>query len=197
MEQILKSGIEEKIKELIKRLDKVEDDYYLSVYKILKQILELRQSHISNYKIATLSHEEGIKYSPQQVLYLFTFDYATPRSWELINSGKLRASTFIFIMRRSTQFRNSKIQDKLIEKYMDGELTSSMISHLNSQQILHFVDSSNEMSDYDKIVLETLYALRRINNKIIRSKKLFENSAYKKKFFDALETLNVTVEEFR
>lgn len=183
-------SIEAKIENLKKQLQKLTYDYYQKAYVILKKIMTLRNVQRERtgkgassrlYGITSLVKENGITMGRHHIHYIFLQDYFSPTSKKLIADGKLRTATLLTILKRSKKFRKHKVQDFIIQKYLNKEINVNEIL-LTHERILSGGFNRNSETDKANRVLMLLYDsmnskltdIKAVSN-MISSKALLDN----------------------
>ena len=145
-------NVEEKITNLKQKLKILKGNFQMDVYKILKEILTLRQSQITNYKVRTLAKEKDIDLTEHQIVYYFGFDYLSSTSKSLIECGELNATTFLFLLRRNVEFRKHDIQDLIVRRLLDKKITTAQIGTLTLDNLLHISKTPEAKKKMEKSI---------------------------------------------
>lgn len=162
--------IERKVIILKQQLQELLNTHGYEVYVLLKKILKYRQEQINGYDNKDLYKEKGIDLTDDQVRYYMNFEYISSKSKKLMGQGKLKGSTFLFIMRKSIEFRKPEIQDNVIEKYLKGEINSSTISHSDINKIIQGDINFNS----EEVGYKVYYKLKEIKRCLEQNEDILE-----------------------
>lgn len=166
--------IESKVQSLKERLASITQKFQYEVYLILEEIYKLRSSQNRMYTIFSLSKENGIDFNEQQIAYIFGYRYLSAESKRLVDENKLKANFVLHIVKKNIAFRDPVKQDKIVNKYMMGEINYTDIKYMNSANLLKIVDSTESINLNNRnIFLQTTYALHRASRLIKDNKDLF------------------------
>lgn len=192
MENILKSDldIEKKVNILKQQLREIINTHSYEIYTLLRKILKLRQSQIEGYDNKDLHKEKGLDLTREQVRYYMAFDHVSPRTKKLIAQGKLKSSTFLFIMRKSTSFFDHDVQDDVIGRYISGEINSSMINYGDTSSILS-KDCSRNTEDRGYRIY---YKLKSVRKMFEMNKDILENDRAMSLIRNELKKINIITE---
>jgi len=187
--QLSMVDIEKKIEELKQKLIDVYGKYSYEIYVILKQILHYRKMQIANYRLPNLANEKGIPYNEQQLYYFFNFDYMTEETKNHIEKDEINHSTYLWLSKRTKTFREPEIQNKLVEKVIEKEITLEELSHMKTYHILKYLNSDKKMEAEAKFVLQNIYHLRVIAREIRENPESFRIKKFKDKFLIEFDKL--------
>lgn len=171
--------VDKKVQHLINKLNKLNDEYQFKVYLILKEILKLRQTQMKKYTINSLANEKEINIVAESIQYIFGFDYLTKTTAQLIKDKKLKASTYLHIIRRSTELKKPLAQNKIIKDYVDGKITSTEISHIPMKALIH---KTRQNYNKESVLIGTkiIYRIENIKAYLKSNKKLLINKEINK-----------------
>lgn len=165
--------IDLRIEELKRELKNVQEDYYRRVYVILKEILNLRKQQIKGYGLNNLAKEKGIELTAHQVNYIFGYEHISSHSKQLMDRGRIKPSTLLFIIKQSNKFREATYQDKVVDMYLDGKLKTTEISRMSAENILNNIITSTEVSRADKSIVHFIGYLSNILKDLRSRENLF------------------------
>lgn len=170
--------INQKVEILKTDLKRVMNNHFFEIYKILKDIMKLRQEQIEGYGIKDLHKEKNLDLTDEQIRYYMGFDHVSERTQGLIDGQKIGSSTVLWILRKSMEFRNPETQALVIDKYIKGELTSSVISHTASEELVKKVKQEFYDASAEDIGMKICYRMKEVlkyletNKDVLTSKKI-------------------------
>lgn len=159
-----------RINELKKQLKGIQENYQKKVYFILKEILDLRRKQIKKYGLGGLSREKGINLTIHQIMYIFGYAYISSFTMGKINSGQLRLSTALFIIKQDLRFREPLYQNKAVQMYLGGKLKTTELSRLSTAIIFDNIISNKEIEKADKQLINMSYSIQEYM-KLVKSKQ--------------------------
>ena len=189
--------IDRKIEDLKIKLWETEENHHYHVYLILKEILKYRTMQNKGYTKKMLASERNMPYNQEQIRYFFFFDYMSDNTRLKIEEGKLKASTYLSLVRRDTRYREPIIQDKIFNDLKDDKLTIEEISTSNSYTILRKINAITPMKEADKIALRTIYSVTSLNKQLLKNFGAVVDSVHFKKFLINVEKLEMTINKLK
>lgn len=182
-EVTLEDNINAEVEQLKDKLRKINEDYRMEAYQILKRIMILRKTQFPNYGFGELAKEKGIDMTYHQIAYIFTIEHLSKKTRKLIDEGKIKPSTAIYIVRQNIKFQEDENQDKVIQMYLDGKVTTTEISRLSNQILTGKLDLVSE----EQIANKQLQSFQHIlTNKLtlLRNKRML---------FSDIKTIDYTI----
>lgn len=189
--------IDKKIEDLKLKLWESEENHHYQVYLILKEILKYRLMQNKAYQRKMLASERNMPYNYDQIRYFFMFEFMSDKTRLKIEEGKLKASTYLSIIRRDAQYRQPAIQDKLLDELANEKLTIEEISTSTSYTILRKINSIKPMKEADKIALRTIYGINSLNKHLIRNFGAVMDSLHIKKVLLNINKLEETIKKIK
>ena len=162
--------IEEEIRELKKDLKSIQHDFQKRVYLILKRIMELRRTQIKKYGLGGLSREKDIGMTIHQIMYIFGYEYISDYTMQKIDSGQLKLSTALYIIKQDLRYREPIYQNKIVQMYLDGKLKTTEISRLSIEILFDNVLKDREIDIANKQLINISFSIQDFM-KTIRSKR--------------------------
>jgi len=175
-----KYDIEEKINLLKQKLKQIHNKYLFEIFCVLSEIFKLRKEQISSYTIADVSKEKGIDYTENQIRYMFGFAYMSEKSKHLISQNKISPQSVLTMINSSIKFREHDKQDKIVEKYLSGEITMTDVSELGEYQMMQVLENKEHMSKEQKVSLQATYNLKGIARRLSENVGYFKDNKSKK-----------------
>ena len=190
-------GKEEEINKKIERLKKqlrfVVDDYYEKIYEILEEIISLRRKQMKKYNIADLSNEKGIGLTYSQINYIFSYKYISNETHKKIREGNLKLSTIMYIVNQDVRFRDSQQQNKVIDMYLRGEITTEEISRLKHPLIFDQDKFDERVVKADRYTIKMIYKIKGIERAAENNKLFFSNNKIFNQLCREVKILNETL----
>lgn len=184
-----------RIAELKIELNNLVSSYSYNVYKILNEILVLRQKQIRGYNHNTLSREEGINLSVDKVNYIFGFRFASPTSIKLIEDGKTNASLVLYLIRRGAIFRDWRKQDEVIKAVMEDKIKINQVSNISPKSILARIENGNAERGNDEFQVRMLQKVGRLTKEVEECKDMFDNRKMVERLKNKFNLLNNLVQK--
>jgi len=185
-------SIEKRIKQLKEQLHQIQSGYVVEIYRVLKEIYMLRKKQFPRYSFLDMSNEKGMNFKRHHLIYVFHLDFVSPKTAELINKGKIKATSVIKILQKSRVFRiDLEQQDKIIQAYLNKHYTIRQISYFPLNSLLTFINTDKEkhLHELDKKRFDTIYTMKSLAVNLTKNKNLFKDNKSKdsKKNFQQLK----------
>jgi len=187
--------IEQRIEELKKQFIKTRENYIFKTYKLLNEIFKLRKRQFPRYTIADLSKEKGLDLTYHTIVYIFRLKDISPNTKKLIDSGRLRATSAIQLIKNTNVVRNDfNMQDKLVDKFLKGEVSIKKVSQMSKDNLVSFIEEEyNPLEEDRKILLRSIYELKRVANVISKNKEVFKIKEYRNKLMENNRILQLAI----
>ncbi len=172
---MINEKIENQIKELMKKLHLIttkNNKYYFEAYTLLKQIYDLRCSQIEDYTISDLAREKGIDFPVRTLRAIFEFEHMTEKTKKLLKSGKLTHSAYKTLISYNTDFRKPVLQNKVVEKYLNKEITLNNMTHCSGHKLKGMIEKGETITQREKDKNEVEYHLKQIAYRLGKDKTI-------------------------
>ncbi len=179
-----------KVKELIKEFNELQNSYLEKSYDLLKEIFELRKTENPNYNISDLENEEGLEEHKDKIKPLLKYSTISEEVKGLQEEGKLSNSEVFLMANLPREMKDKKSQSKIAELLINGSIkTKELIGSKGQYLIMKMIGSDKKLEFENKILLRTIYQLKEISNLIIEHKEFFSNKKYKKQLIKNFKVL--------
>ncbi len=189
--------VDERIEELKEKLKNLHYNYNYNVYKILKEILELRKKQIKNYEIPNLAKEKGINFNEGAIYYIFGYEHASNKSLELIDERKISASLIMTIIRRSILYRKHQLQDKIVNAVIDNKINSYQIKNIPPLKLIEMIDKNNLDLGKEDFSISIIQKANRLKREIELNKNMFNDNELKDRLKKVVRELNEIVNNLK
>lgn len=172
VKKVINASIDEQVKNLIRQLNKTNEDFQKKQYMILCEIIRLRKKQIKGYSPSSLSHEKGINLTTHQIQYLFGYRYISEATHREIDKGNLKTSTALWLIRQNMKLREEPLQNKAVKMYLDGKMNTSELGMLGTDAIEKDV-ISNKIEDADRDAMRIIGFIEEIIKRLTIKRNLF------------------------
>jgi len=187
-----------KINELKRRLRILKNtSFSYNAYIILNEILKLRQSQITNYTYGTLAREKGIDLREDKIRYIFGYRFASEESIKLIENNDVNSSLVLYVIRKSSKFREHKTQDKIIKAIINKDIKVTQTSNLSATNIINKIEGNKENEVNEEFMIKILDKVTKLKKQIVEGKNLFKDNTEKRlkeRIKNVISELNKIVE---
>ena len=108
--------INKKIYELKKEFIKKKYNHIGNLYKILSEIIKLKQYTNPDYRPRSLEWEKDIELTAMQIRYIFSYQYISSYAEKKVNLGLITDTMMCHFLATSSLLRESQWQNKLVDK---------------------------------------------------------------------------------
>ena len=187
-------AINRKIAELKKEFTQFTSSRVGSMYKILNEIIKLKQQTNPKYAPRSLEWEKDMNLGAMQIRYIFTHQYLSTYSKKLINEGLITDSTICFLIFRFKFLREPEWQNKVVDKFLAGQIRISWCSEMTQEEIKLLLNDKFEFKLDERYFLSAVKNLSSILSRIRERKHLIKDSRFRARM---LEKANKLVEELK
>ena len=188
-------AINKKIVELKKEFRSRTYNHIGNLYKILSEIVKLKQYSDPNYKVRSLEWENDLELTAMQVRYIFSYQYISTYTEKKVKQGLITDGAICHFLAVSALLRKSRWQNKLVDKIIGEKMKVSEVSELTKEELKLFLRGKLKIRKDDKYFLTATKSLRSMYTRLNDRKHLFDNSPYSKNLINSIKKLNKLVDE--
>ncbi len=181
--------VERKIKELKEEFKKFTQSRVGEMYRILSKIVELKKQTNSRYAPRSLEWDKDLNLTSGNIRYIFSHQYISTRSKELIEEGMINDSAVCFLIFRFKMLREPMWQNKLVKLFLDGEITISQTAEMTMDEIKQLLNGKLEFRTDDKYFISATKTLRSMLVRIKARKNVLDNSKFKEALVKEVEKI--------
>lgn len=177
-------AVNRKIAELKKEFTQFTSSRVGAMYKILNEIVKLKQQTNPKYMSRSLEWEKDMDLGAMQIRYIFTHQYLSSYSKKLINEGLITDSTVCFLIFRFKFLREPEWQNKVVDKFLAGQIRISWCSEMTQEEIKLLLNDKFEFKLDERYFLSAVKNLSSILSRIRERKHLIKNSRFRKRMLE-------------
>jgi len=189
--------IKQKTNQLIKNIvlfKKVEGRFKQTSIKLVKDLIDLHRIKKEDYSFTDLIQEKDLQdYSDVLETYI-PYD-VSPMVTKLYTEGKLNNTDLMVLANTDKEFQKPELQRKIVTGILTKKIKSKDLIRASKNEIREMIgEETNEMEEYDKMIIECLYhttdAIKSIDKYKEELLKVFrKNPQLKKRFIDNFNLL--------
>lgn len=189
-EALNKLAVELKIRGLVKLFKRKQNNEIGELYNILSQIVKLKKSINSRYTDRSLEWEEGIKLPSSKIRYIFSYQYFSDKSKQLVAEDKIEDRTICFLIWRFAFLRESMFQNQMVKLYLDGQITISQIGEMCETEIRESLRTGKVvLKEKEKYLISACKTIRALRARLKMRKMSEEDTPYKEKLIREIRIL--------
>ncbi|KKN28615.1 hypothetical protein LCGC14_0852600 [marine sediment metagenome] len=178
------------VKELITKFNKLQDSYLKESYDLLKEIYDIRKEQNSDYTIVDLENEEGLEEHRGKIRPLLKYSNISDEVRELQEGGELSNSQVFLMANLPNEMQDDESQKKIANLLINKEIIpQDLIGQINQYKILKMINSYNKMEFENRIVLSSVYEMKRIAGILRDHKDILSSPKYHQKLNENFELL--------
>lgn len=185
--------INKKILELKEQFSRHTYNHIENLYKILSEIVKLKQYFNKNYTQRSLEWEKDLELTSMQIRYIFSYKYISSYAKEKVKAKLITDVSICHFLAVSALLRESRWQNRLIDKIINEEMKVSEVSELTQEELKLYLLGKLKIRKDDKYLLTATKSLRSIFTRIEERKRLMKKSPYSKNLVNAIRKLNELV----
>lgn len=187
--------IELRILKLKEEFNRNRENYIYKTYLILDEIFELRRKQFKRYSIADLAKEDGLDLTYHSIVYIFRLKDISPKTKKLIDKKVLRATSAIQLIKNTSAVRNDHdLQDKLVDKFLKGEVSIKQVSKMSKDNLINFIDAKySPIEEKCKVLLRSIYEIKCIANVINSNRTFLRQKKYMNKLIENNRILQLAI----
>lgn len=188
-------AINKKILELKKEFRKENYNHIGHLYNILSKIVKLKQYSNPNYAPRSLEWERNINLNAMQIRYIFSYQYISSYAKDKVRKGLISDASICHFLAVSSLLRESRWQNKLVDKILKGNMRVSEVSELTKDELRLSLTGKLKIREDDQYLLTATKSLRSILGRLNDRKEIISNSPYRNNLLGSIYNLNDFVEE--
>lgn len=127
-------SVSRRITEIKSHLRKYTSERLVEIYKLLNELVVLRQTQRESYDWRSLEGEH-LGLSGSQIRYVHSFKFILPATRKQIEKGKMTESQACHLIHRFKFLREEQWQSRLLQAFFAGKIKMSFASELSRVQI--------------------------------------------------------------
>ncbi len=172
--KITKNELDERVKLLIKKFNKLQNYYLKKSNYLLKEIFDLRRRQNKNYTVLNLENEKGLEHHKDKIRSLMRFDDVTEYVSELHKEGKLDNSSVFLIANLPKEIQDNESQKKIADLIVKKEVNKEdLIGDKNIHTLMKKVNEKKLTKYEEGVLFKTLRLIKEVSVLVIDHKEMF------------------------